>query len=157
MQTFLPYADFQKSLKVLDYRRLGKQRVEALTLIHVIEGVKINGIQPKGWINHPITIMWKPFSDALRLYCNYAIEEWISRGYNNTMIRFEIDENDIKFPDWLGYEPFHASHRSNLLRKDYEYYSKFRWKENPQNPYLWSDTEKRWYSFDPITKQRSYL
>ena len=30
MQTFMPYADIEKSLKCLDYKRLGKQRVEAM-------------------------------------------------------------------------------------------------------------------------------
>jgi len=30
MQTFLPYADFKLSTRVLDYKRLGKQRVEAM-------------------------------------------------------------------------------------------------------------------------------
>jgi len=29
MNTFLPYPDFVKSAQCLDYRRLGKQRVEA--------------------------------------------------------------------------------------------------------------------------------
>lgn len=29
MQTFLPYPDFKKSAQCLDYRRLGKQRVDS--------------------------------------------------------------------------------------------------------------------------------
>ena len=29
MQTFLPYPDFKKSAKCLDYKRLGKQRCES--------------------------------------------------------------------------------------------------------------------------------
>ena len=33
MQTFLPYPDFKKSLQTLDYRRLGKQRIEAYQII----------------------------------------------------------------------------------------------------------------------------
>ena len=39
MQTFLPYADFERSAKSLDYKRLGKQRVEAMQLIKAIETV----------------------------------------------------------------------------------------------------------------------
>ena len=34
MQTFLPYADFAQSAKVLDMKRLGKQRVEVLQLLN---------------------------------------------------------------------------------------------------------------------------
>ena len=36
MQTFLPYPDFVKSALVLDYRRLGKQRVEARQILDII-------------------------------------------------------------------------------------------------------------------------
>ena len=157
MQTFLPYPDFEKTFKVLDYRRLGKQRVEALTLIHVIEGIKDDGSKPKGWVNHPITIMWKPFLNALKLYHNHAIEEWKRRGYNNFMELFNIDESSIEFPDWLGYELFHASHRANLLRKDYDYYSKYGWIENPDDPYLWRDSDNRWYTYDTEVKTRTYI
>ena len=156
MQTFLPFPDFKKTFQVLDYRRLGKQRAEALTLIHVIEGIKPNGTKPKGWLNHPITIMWKSFLNALKLYHNYAIEEWVQRGYNNSMDLFIIDKNNIEFPDWLGYEPFHASHRANLLRKDFEFYNKYGWIENPNNPYLWRDSEKRWYTYNLEKKEREY-
>ena len=36
MQTFLPYSNFQKTAEVLDYRRLGKQRVEGMQIIKTI-------------------------------------------------------------------------------------------------------------------------
>jgi len=38
MQTFLPYPDFAQSLRVLDSRRLGKQRLEAMQLLRAISG-----------------------------------------------------------------------------------------------------------------------
>lgn len=31
----------------------------------------------------------------------------------------------------------HASHRSNLLRKEPEYYTQFGWTEPPDLPYVW--------------------
>ena len=34
MQTFLPTSNFAESAKYLDYRRLGKQRVEVLQLLN---------------------------------------------------------------------------------------------------------------------------
>jgi hypothetical protein len=40
-------------------------------------------------------------------------------------------------PHWLGDEELHASHRSNLLRKDKEYYSKFGWLEPDNLEYKW--------------------
>ena len=39
MQTFLPYPDFTQSAKTLDYRRLGKQRVEAWQILNALRGV----------------------------------------------------------------------------------------------------------------------
>ena len=50
MQTFLPYKDFGKTAKCLDYRRLGKQRVEII-------GFCIPACLPKG-----------PRDDKLRPY-----------------------------------------------------------------------------------------
>ena len=153
MQTFLPYKSFKKSLKTLDYRRLGKQRVEAYQVLNVLLG----RTQTKGWRNHPITKMWKGYENALKHYLNLCIEEWMERGYNNTM-NFEPIEGDIVYPHWLGNESFHSSHRANLLRKDYEYYSQFGWDEDSTNPYTWYDTEKKqWYLQHVGTGIREYV
>ena len=137
MQTFLPYKSFKQSLQSLDYRRLGKQRVEAYQILNVLLG----RTETKGWINHPITKMWKGYENALKQYHNECIDEWIGRGYNNTM-KHEIIEGEIKYPQWLGNDLFHSSHRANLLRKDKEFYSKYMWIEDSSNPYCWYDTDK---------------
>ena len=60
MQTFLPYESFEKSAQTLDWRRLGKQRVEGMQIINAITGKKRKDGKPyKGWINHPCSVMWK--------------------------------------------------------------------------------------------------
>jgi len=123
MQTFLPYPDFEKSLECLDYRRLGKQRVEADQLL-------------KGqWSNHPASKMWRGYEEALKLYRNTAIECWSARGYVNNMPLLEVGK--VVMPSWFGDEKFHAAHRSNLLRKNYEYYSQFGWTESDSLKYVW--------------------
>jgi hypothetical protein len=153
MQTFLPYQDFKKSFKVLDWRRLGKQRVEA----HQILNVLLERTDTKGWRNHPITRMWDGYEPALQHYFNLCVEEWMERGYNNTM-KFEPITEEIIYPHWLGDFEFHSSHRANLLRKDYEYYSQFGWKDNSTNPYTWYDTEKKqWYLQHVGTGIREYV
>ena len=38
---------------------------------------------------------------------------------------------------WFGDKRVHASHRSNLLRKDSEFYGKYNWKESSDLPYFW--------------------
>ena len=52
MQTFLPYAGFADTAQVLDKRRLGKQRVEA---IQVLRALTVPGY---GWRHHPAATMW---------------------------------------------------------------------------------------------------
>ena len=36
MQTFLPHSSFKDTFKVLDYKRLGKQRVEAHQILNIL-------------------------------------------------------------------------------------------------------------------------
>ena len=162
MQTFLPYKSFDKSASVLDWRRLGKQRVEGMQIINAIEQKPRKDGKPyKGWLNHPATVMWRPYLVALKLYTNVMIQEWIGRGYNNNMELYDVDEmvkdDMVHFPFWLGNEKFHSSHRANLLRKDYEYYSQFGWTENPESPYVWHDNEGLWYEQLVGTGVRNYL
>jgi hypothetical protein len=40
-------------------------------------------------------------------------------------------------PSWWGDDAVHASHRSNLLRKLPEHYSRFGWSEPCDLPYVW--------------------
>jgi len=153
MQTFLPYKSYKESFKVLDYKRLGKQRVEAFQVLNVLLGRTTTG----GWRNHPITKMWKGYENALKEYLNECIDEWISRGYNNTM-KHEVIVGSVKYPKWLGNDLFHSSHRANLLRKDEGFYSKFLWTEDSSNPYCWLDTEKnQWYKQHVATGIREYV
>lgn len=130
MQTFLPYSDFQETALVLDRRRLGKQRVEAQQILDALEGRK------QGWANHPAALMWRGYEAALRLYRNAMIREWVARGYVNNM-QITRSGGRVRMPPWLGDQSFHAAHRSNLLRKEPEFYGQFGWREGPDLPYVW--------------------
>lgn len=131
MQTFLPYPDISKSLISLDYRRLGKQRVEARQIYNIITGQA----KSNAWANHPAVRMWRGYEGALGCYHNICIMEWIRRGYKNTMPL--LDLKDILFPPWFGDKSFHDSHKSNLLRKDYDYYSQYQWDVPNNLEYVW--------------------
>jgi len=143
MNTFLPYPDFKESARVLDYRRLGKQRVETIQLLEC--SFKINrGEIVKGWANHPARLMWANHLDAL---CNYGIvmcTEWINRGYRDTLLdrfhQYNVRQG-YDLPEWVGDERLHSSHRSNLLRKDPMWYGKFGWLESNDMPYFWPTKE----------------
>jgi len=141
MQTFLPYPDFKKSAECLDYRRLGKQRVEAKQIIELLERELLGeDISKVPWGNHPVVKMWKCYYWTLKVYYNIIVKEWIKRGYKNNMplYEFPFDKNTIlDFPPWFGTKTFHDSHKSNLLRKDPEYYTQFDWDVKDNLPYLW--------------------
>lgn len=137
MQTFLPYPDFESSAKVLDSKRLGKQRSEAKILIDtLLQRPTSSGKIRRGWIAHPATMMWAGYENALKLYYNTILQEWIDRGYNNTMAFEDIPEK-IEMPPWMGDPLIHAAYRSNLLRKDPVFYSQFGWIEPDDLPYIW--------------------
>lgn len=130
MQTFLPFPDFKETAKVLDYRRLGKQRVEAFQILRALEDPEY------GWQNHPAVLMWRGFDDALGLYYNTIVAEWEYRGFRNTMKLVELPTN-IKFPGWLWDPRLHTSHQSNLVRKDAGHYRKY-FPDVPDDlPYYW--------------------
>jgi len=139
MQTFLPYADFEKTARCLDYRRLGKQRVEAYQLLLIM-----NDPSKKGWRNHPAFKMWDGYDLALWEYGMVISSEWKRRGYKDTMIEkltnlyHSLTYNNVSYPSWLGSERFHSSHRSALLFKQYDWYKQFEWSEEPKLDYIWN-------------------
>jgi hypothetical protein len=128
MQTFLPDSDFTISASILDYRRLGKQRVEAYQIL-------------KGdWPNHPASKMWKNYRAALATYGIAICREWIKRGYKDTMLdrflKMEKELGEIILPSWIG-GPIHTNHRARLLAKNFDFYSKYKWAEIPTEVNYW--------------------
>lgn len=146
MQTFLPHPCYQESARILDYRRLGKQRVECKQILQAL-GVPVGGPlrdKPSSWRNHPATRMWQGYEFHLCHYAAAICEEWIERGYRDTLLpQFQEAMEHCapsptgRYPDWLGDDDFHASHRSNLLRKLPSHYSRFGWTEPDNLPYVW--------------------
>lgn len=133
MTTFLPYADFRLSARVLDQARLGKQRVETLQIVKA-------HITGKGWIHHPATKMWRGYTRALIHYGQVICDEWVRRGFrDNTSEKLSefITTDEFDQPPWLGDEKLHKSHRDVLLRKDPNWYSTFGWTSAPFVCYLW--------------------
>ena len=140
MQTFLPFECFQSSAKVLDQKRLGKQRVEVLQLLNSINKIK-NNLPIRGWKNHPCRKMWHNYSNALVVYGIAICNEWISRGYNDTCLdkinSLYNNKEDLVYPDWLGDSNLHLSHKSMLIQKDPYYYKPY-WPTVPDNlEYIW--------------------
>jgi hypothetical protein len=132
MQTFLPYADFERTARVLDLKRLGKQRVEC---IQVLRGLTRSDY---GWRHHPAVKMWKGYEEALGRYSFTCCEVWVEGGFADTCaatIVADLREAGVTavrsqaelveagaVPPWLGDPVFHRSHQSALVRKDPDFY-----------------------------------
>ena len=130
MQTFLPYPDFIHTAKILDDKRLGKQRIEALQILKTLH-------YGGHWKNHPAVRMWKGYEDALGMYMNVMIIEWEFRKFNNTMLYYIARATLLIYPPWLGDERLHMSHKANLARKSPDYYGKLWPEADVDAPYWW--------------------
>ena len=143
MQTFLPDPDFATTAALLDVRRLGKQRVEAL---QVYRATHVPGY---GWRHHPAAKMWRGYEEAIVAYGVAICDAWSGLGHADTVRATLVTELDGEprsqaeldraglLPPWLGDEAFHRSHRSALVRKDPEHYRPL-FPDVPDDlPYVW--------------------
>jgi hypothetical protein len=106
-----------------------------------------------GWKRHPAVLMWRGHEEALGRYGLTVVEAWSALGRADTCAAtfvhdlglVGIDEirsqdelrRDAALPPWLGDERLHLSHRSNLLRKDPDWYGP-RFPGVPDDlPYIW--------------------
>lgn len=160
MQTFLPYPDFSGTAAVLDPRRLGKQRVEAL---QVLRGLTVPGY---GWRHHPAVRMWWGYEEALVAYGLAVCREWTGGGRRDTCAtslltgfrthhpgREVRDQRRLaaagELPPWFGDPDFHRSHQSALVRKNPAYYGP-RFPGVPDDlPYVWPASDRTGPGRDP--------
>ncbi|WP_434445019.1 MSMEG_6728 family protein [Lentzea sp. E54] len=154
MQTFLPYPDFAASARVLDRRRLGKQRVEALQVQRALV------VPGHGWRHHPAVKMWVGHEEALVRYGLEICAEWRAQGFQDTCeatMRSDLEhatgivvvrsQDELAeagdLPGWLGDEAVHRSHQSSLVRKDPAHYRRFFPGVPDDLPYVWPPTLAR--------------
>lgn len=86
--------------------------------------------------------MWRGHTAHLVIYGLAICDDWRKRGFNDTCAGkiaafMPSDCEGALPPKWLGNADFHASHRSNLLRKEPSHYQQFHWVDGPDLPYLW--------------------
>ena len=146
MQTFLPYDDFNRTARCLDTKRLGKQRVECLQIYKSLT------ISTYRWKQHPAVKMWAGYEFCLLAYALVICEEWIARGYKDTVlkqiqaeyIQQVIGNDHMLVPKWFGLAEFHDSHKSALLFKNPTHYGVFNWNVEPKLQYYWPPQEREY-------------
>lgn len=153
MQTFLPCPVFDDTARVLDTKRLGKQRVEA---IQVVRALTVPGY---GWRHHPAAAMWAGYEEALVRYGLDVCAAWCRLGHADTCAATMVSDltrttgidtartQDAlaaagEVPPWLGDPEFHRSHQSVLVRKDPQHYRTF-FPDVPDDlDYVWPGSDR---------------
>ncbi len=67
--------------------------------------------------------MWTNHVNALKLYFNIIVQEWIRRGFVNNMKLYNVPKNTA-IPWFVTNKSINMSHRASLLRKEPSYYKK---------------------------------
>lgn len=130
MQTFISDYDFTKNAANLDNKRLFKQLLEGKQILDVI----VNG--KKGWANHPAVRQWREHPLVLFLYLKSIWIELQKRKIATQSQLFgqivdiifrlainrlnsinQIEDVNLKMPDWWNREDILRSHRSRLKCK----------------------------------------
>jgi hypothetical protein len=164
MQTFIQQTDsFERIALEIDNKRLHKQTLEGWQLLLVLTKLDPQNEfrEPKGWVNHPVSNMWRGHETLLVSYLAATYFEWEKRGYKSTMlpkiyatydtaVKRGIISGEVTQPLWMAdknkFEQVASTHRVALLYKDYQWYSQFGWKEDEgvrpaYYQYLWPDRE----------------
>ncbi|MGE2736750.1 MSMEG_6728 family protein [Mycolicibacterium vaccae] len=153
MQTFLPCPGFTDSARVLDTRRLGKQRVET---IQVLRALTVPGY---GWRHHPAAAMWAGYEEALVRYGLQVCEVWCGQGRADTCATTLVHDLTAgaglttvrtedglaaagELPPWIGDDAFHRSHQSALVRKDPGHYGPLFPGVPDDLPYIWPASDR---------------
>src|SRR5215218_6182013 len=148
MQAFTPHSNFEESLRTLDLKRLGKQRVE---VVQIVRALTVPGY---AWSSHPAVLMWKGYEEALGRYGLTACDVWTERGFGDSCAatitadlrtagiaeirRYDELKAADALPPWLFDEAVQLSHRSSLLRKDPEHYGPLFAADTPRDlEYVW--------------------
>lgn len=143
MITYVPLpTSYRACVSILDHRKLGKQRVDALQIFTACTH------PTNAWHSHPAVKMWRGAELGLLAFGIAACDEWIARGHVDTL-RDNFITNGIRisdnsslstdyYPSWWGDDRVHSSHRALLLSLD-SAYGRFNWTERPSRNIYWPD------------------
>merc|ERR1739848_870526 len=141
--TFCPLPSVNDIARLLDDKRLNAQRTESGAILKWLRNpTRYARFQSAGFC-----VMWAYNLEALAVYYNAMLREWLARGFNAVESKFEESvlgrEREVTFPGWWGNSLLHTNHRIALLTKFPEHYGKFGWSEKPavdgKYTYIWPE------------------
>lgn len=147
MNTFLPFTSFTYCAMCLDDKRLFAQAKECRQIWDAMH------YRTAGWVNHPATAMWRPYTELFLSYWRTMLLQLTARGKVDpdciARWRAMVDKSDIGCmlrdrPWWLDHPAVYVSHRSNLYRKSATLYRAF--KCQPIG-YFWPDPVQPRYTY----------
>lgn len=95
VNTFLVCFDFKKSAAILDYKRLGKQRVEAQQVLNLL--LQIRYIADELKLSYPTTsIEWKSFVKTIKTATKENTWIWSSKNKNACIYDDKLNIDDYK-------------------------------------------------------------
>ena len=124
MQVFHPFQSPTRSAQILDRKRVFKQCVETIQIL------KANLGQTKGWVNHPVTKMWKGCEPYLfHVYLRAFLQECVYRDFDMFFLFGRVIDlqpyipkpKTIQTPDFITED--YLTHQKNILiEKNPHYY-----------------------------------
>ena len=116
MQVFICDMSMEKFAAILDDKRLNKQIVEAFQIVE----------DRLPTLNHPAYLFWKNHKPELRMYMTFLCEEYtkrFGREHKCSSVCLSPETKDFSFI--RDFDIVFLSMKVNLLRKNYDWYSKF--------------------------------
>ena|SRR5690349_14454490 len=137
MYTFLPYADFEESARVLLLEDLEKQVVHTIIALDCLH--ERDSLTVQAWGRHPLMNMWRGYEVQLTLYGQAMLEQLKLRERASELYakRLQWHYDTATFPEgfkmekppWWSDEQqirwVERSSRSLLIRRDHRYVSVF--------------------------------
>lgn len=136
---YMPYPDFQRSVEVLDYRRLNVMMISCFNLLSFYSKAHTSLAIPR---YHGIGMWaWFGYEKALLKLAETCEKEWLKRGYK-TKFRSQWYHNSRwssqpDVPDWLSDSEFCESQQAYLVKKNPELYRPLFPDVDPNLPLKW--------------------
>ena len=137
MQVFVVGSPLETAM-ALDPKRLRSQISEAYVILSAIHG------ESKGWIHHPVTLMYSE-PNSVRWLQMYAD---ILEGYLNSSVGvLEADREAQKSTPAFHTPEFIEQMKRRLYTKNPEHYSQWESLGESEDNIYWSPTQKKWLTY----------